>query len=150
MRKCEGSPHPGVVAEAKVNQKRQVLAGGAGEDAAAGFTGQGETPAFVLAVAQQRVAAGSGAFIRRDAQHMQQGQYRYSAPGGVGLAFILPPVAAGLLQVEKLLYQRLGANGSPRLEHFGVVHRPLQYIHQRPVSHRWILPLKQPGKGITL
>ena len=104
----------------------------------------------MLAVAQQRIAAGGSARIGRDTQHMQQGQHRYGTPGSVGLAFILTPVAAGLLQAEQLLHQRLGGNGSPCLEYFGVVPRPLQHIHQRPVAHGWILPLQQPGKGVSL
>ena len=149
IRKLKAARTRGSSPKPKYTRKGRCSAGGAGEDAAAGFTGQGEAAALMLAVAQQRIAAGGGALIGRDAQHMQQGQHRYSAPGGVGLAFILTPVAAGLLQAEQLLHQRLAGYGSPRLEHFGVVPRPLQHIHQRPVAHGWILPLKQPGKGIT-
>ena len=103
----------------------------------------------MLAVAQQRIAAGGSAPIGRHAQHVQQGQHRYSSPGGIGLAFILTPAAAWLLQGEQLLYQRLSGNGSPGLEYIGVVPGPLKHIHQRPEAHGWILRLQQPGERIA-
>ncbi len=149
MTKAKGAAYPGVGALAEVHQHGQMLAGGAGEDAAALGLDQGEAAAFVLAVAQERVAAAGCALVRRNAEQVQDAQCPQRAFGRVGLGRVRP-VAVGMLAGEDALHEGLGSDGFPRRQDISDARRGVEDVHQRPIADRGVGRVEQPGQGVAL
>jgi hypothetical protein len=104
----------------------------------------------MLAEVQEGVTAGGGTLVGSDAQHVQQAERGNRPLRGVGLRFIVAPIAFRALQGEQLLHQGLLGDGRLGFLHFGVTGGPVKNIHQRPIADRWIFRIEQPGKRIAV
>ncbi len=84
--------------------------------------------------------------VRQDAEHIKQAESGNGALRRIGLRLILAPVALRMLEGVDLLHQRLSGYGEAGCLYFRVAGRAVENVDQRPVAHRGILRLEQPGE----
>jgi hypothetical protein len=103
-------------------------------------------PAILALVGEQEVTTFSNMLVLVSQPQVSQEAQHPEGAGALGQVVVaLNPVAVRFLGSQQLSHRRPGGNRRPRFVHLWIIDGSVEKIDQRPVTHRWILWLQQPG-----